>query len=97
MEKQLRFVTKEEAHKLIDQMPGDSVLIMAYNNSIGISDMGKQIKKRRGKGYVDKSKTLVLVENRPIMMLNLHDRFIKDFSGYDREDIVRSIMLARLE
>lgn len=97
MEKQLRFVSKEEAHKLIDEMPGSGVLIMTYDNSIGISDHGKYIKKKRGKGYIDKSKTVVLVENRPIMMLNLHDKFIKDFSGYNGENIVRSIMLAKLE
>lgn len=27
MEKQLRFVSKEEAHKLIDEMPGDGILV----------------------------------------------------------------------
>lgn len=97
MEKQLRFVSKEEAHSLIDEMPGRNVLIMTYDNSIGISDHGKYIKKKRSKGYIDKSRTVVLIENRPIMMLNLHDKFIKDFSEYNRENIVISIMLARLE
>lgn len=97
MGKQLRFVSKEEAHKLIDEMPGDNVLIMSYNSDFGISDNGKYVKKKKSKRYVDKSKTVVLVDSRPILFLNLHDQFIKDFSGYNRENIVRSIMLAKLE
>lgn len=97
MEKQLRFVSKEEAHKLINEMPGDGVLIITYDKSIGISNCGKHINKRRSNKYVNKSKTLVLVDSRPILMLNLHDKFIKDFSGYNRENIVKSIMLAKLE
>ena len=51
MEKQLKFVGKEEAHKLIDKMPGDSVLILKYNNIIGMSDRGKYVKKKRSKKY----------------------------------------------
>lgn len=97
MGKQLRFVSKEEAHQLIDEMPGDCVLVMGYNNIIGMSDRGRYIKKKRSKKYVDKSETLVLVDSRPILTLNLHDKIIKDFSGYNREDIARTIMLAKLE
>lgn len=97
MEKQLKFVDKEEAHKLIDKMPGDSVLILTYDNVIGMSDLGKYVKKKKGKKYVDKSNTLVLVDSRPILTLNLHDRIIKDLSGYSRENVVKSIMLAKIE
>lgn len=89
MGKQLRMISKEEAHKLIDEIPGDEVLILMYENAIGISDHGQYIKKKRGKKYVDKSKSLGLVDNRPVMMLNLHDKLIQDFSGYNKEDIVR--------
>lgn len=97
MEKQLRLVSKEEAHKLIDESPGNSVLILTYDNIVGISDKGKHIKKKRSKKYVDKSETLVLVDTRPILTINLHDKFIRDLSEYNRENIVRSIMLAKLE
>ena len=97
MEQQLRFVSKEEAHRLIDDIPGEGVLIMTYNKMIGISDQGRYIKKKRSKKYVDKSTTLVLVDSRPILTLNLHNKIINDFSGYNREDIVRSIMLEKLE
>lgn len=98
MEKQLRFVSKEDAHKLIDKIPGKGVLIMTYDSSVGISDKGKYIKKKKSKRYVDASKTLVLVDSRPVMMLNLHDRLIQDLAaGYNREGIIRSIMLVELE
>lgn len=97
MEKQLRFVSKEEARKLIDEFPGDCVLILTYNKVFGISDQGKYIKKKKSKKYVDKSETLVLIDSRPILTLNLHDKTIKDLFQYNRENIARSIMLAKLE
>ena len=97
MEGQLRFVSKEEAHKLIDESPGNNVLILTYDRIIGISDQGKHVKKKRSKKYVDKSETLVLIDTRPILTINLHDKIIKDLSNYNRENRVKSIMLARLE
>lgn len=97
MEKQLRFVSKEEAHKLIDESPGDSVLILTYNNIFGMSDQGKRIKKKKSRRYVDKSETLVLIDSRPVLTINLHDKIIRNFDEYSRENIVRSIMLAKLE
>lgn len=97
MEKHLRFISKEEVHKLIDESPGDCVLVLTYDNTIGISKLGKKVKKRKSKKIVDKSKTLVLVDSRPILAINLHDKIIRDFSEYNKENIVRSIMLAKLE
>lgn len=97
MEKQLRFVSKEEAHKLIDEVPGNGVLVLTYDNMVGISDKGRYIKKRKSKRLVDKSVTLVLTDSRPVVTLNLHDKIIRDFSGYDRENIVKTIMLTQLE
>lgn len=97
MERRLRFASKEEAHKLIDEMPGDYILVMTYDNSIGISNRGEFVNKKRSKKYVDNSKTLVVVDSRPIITLNLHNKSIKDLSGYYKEDIAKSIMLAKLK
>lgn len=97
MEMQLRFVSKEEAHQLIDSIPGNGVLIMTYDNDNGISNQGRYVRKKKGKKYVDKSNTLVLVDSRPILSLNLHNKIIKDLSTYKEENIVKSIMLAKLE
>ena len=97
MEEQLRLVSKEEAHKLIDEAPGNVVLILTYSNAIGISDHGRYVKKRKSKKIIDKSITLVLADSRTVVTLNLHNRIIKDLSGYNRENIVKTIMLAKLE
>lgn len=97
MENQLRFVSKEEAHKLIDEAPGNRIMVLSYDNVIGISDNGKYIKKKKSKRFVDKSETLVLADTTPIMVLNLHDKFINDFSDYNKEKLSKSILLAKLE
>ena len=97
MEMQLRFVSKEEAHQLIDSISGNGVLIMTYDATDKISDHGKYVKKKKGKKYVNKSKTLVLVDSKPILALNMHNKTIKYLSTYNGENIVRSIMLAKLE
>lgn len=97
MERQLRFVSKEEAHKLIDEAPGNEVLILTYNNVVGISNHGQYVKKRKSKKMIDKSTTLVLADSKPIVTLNLHDNIIKDFSEYNRKSIIKTIMLAKLE
>ena len=92
---QLKFITKEEAHKLIDEMPGTRIMMLTYNSNIGISEDGRYIKKKCGKKYTDKAKVLVLEEYSPVRMLNLHDKFFSDFSDYKKEDKVRSILLTR--
>lgn len=97
MGKQLRFVSKEEAHKLINEMPGDNVLVMTYDSFIGISNKGKYVKKKKSEKYIDKSKTLVLIDSSPILALNLHDKIIRDLSKYNKENITKSIMLVKLE
>lgn len=94
---QLRFVTKEEAHRLIDETPGTGVMILTYDNSVGISDSGKFIRKKRGKKMVDKASVLVLAESNPVITLNLHGKYFSDFSRYDKENIDKSILLAKLE
>lgn len=94
---QLKFITKEEAHKLIDEMPGEFIMMLTYDSKIGISSTGKYIKKKNGKKYTDKANVLVLEEYSPIRMLNLHDKLFCDLSNYKKEDIVRSILLTKLE
>lgn len=94
---QLKFMSKEEAHKLIDEIPGKEILIIKYNGILGISDHGKLTKKRKGKKYIDKSSVVVLVQNNPVTTLNLHKKFFTDFSNYERENVVRAILLPKLE
>ncbi len=96
METQLSFMTKEEAHQLIDSMPGDGVFVLTYSENVGKSDNGKYIKKRKGNKLVDKAKVVVLSQSK-ITTLNLHDIFFNDFEEYKREGTVKTIMIPQLE
>jgi len=90
-------ISKEEAHRLIDEIPGNSIMVLTYNRKVGISDNGKYIKKKKGKILVDKASVLVLAEKNPILTLNLHNKCIVDFSCYNKEKIDRSILFPKLE
>lgn len=96
METQLKLVTKEEAHKLIDSIQGDSIFILTYDEKMGISDNGRVIKKKKSKKFVDKANGLVLSQS-IITTLNLHENFLKDIENYKRNGIVRTIMIPQLK
>ena len=97
METQFKFVSNKYAHDLIDKMPGDKVLVLTYKEKTGISDYGKRVKKKKGKKLVDKANVIVLAENDPVMTLNLHNKIFNDLSRNNRDDIVKSIVLVKLE
>ena len=93
---QLSFISKEDAHKIIDSMPGNGIFVLTYNEKSGMSDNGKYIKKKNGNKMVDKAKVVVLSESQ-ITTLNLHDVFFNSFEEYKREGIVKTIMIPKLE
>lgn len=96
MEKQLSFMTKEDAHKYIDSIPGDGVFVLTYSEKTGKSDNGKYIKKKKGNKLIDKAKVVVLSESQ-ITTLNLHDVFFNSFEEYKREGTIRTILFPQLE
>ena len=100
METQLSFMTKEDAHKYIDSIPGDGVFVLTYSEKTGKSDNGKYIKKKKGNKYVDKAKTVVLSKSK-ITTLNLHDKFFNNFEEckgeYLKDGIVRTIMIPQIQ
>ena len=96
MEKQLSFMTKEDAHKYIESIPGDGVFVLTYSEKTGKSDNGKYIKKKKGNKLVDKAKVVVLSESQ-ITTLNLHDVFFNSFEEYKREGTIRTILFPQLE
>lgn len=93
----LLIVTKEEARRMIDESPGNTVLVLQYDSSYGISDHGQRIKKKKGKQMVDRSSVVVLSQSNPVTMLNLHKDFFSKLDNYKMEGIVRSIMIPKLE
>lgn len=96
MKTQLSFMTKEEAHELIDSMPGDGIFVLTYSEKAGKSDNGKYVRKKKGNKLVDRAKVVVLSKSK-ITTVNLHDVFFNNFEEYKREGTIRTIILPQLE
>ncbi len=56
MEMQLKRVTKEELHRMIDEVPEDELMVLTYKKNIGISDNGKLLKKKKTKKDMEETK-----------------------------------------
>lgn len=95
METQLRHVTKEELHKMIDEIPEDELMVLTYKKEKGVSDKGKMIKKKKTKMLVDKATILILTETKPIRKVDLEGNF--GWLNVNRENIIKSILLPQLE
>lgn len=95
MATQFRVVTKAEAHKLIDDVPGDMVMILTLDKLIGISDNGRYIKKHKGKRIINKASTITLSTSFPIATLDLCN--LKDLFGRIDGRISKSILLADIK
>ena len=96
METQLKFVSKEEAHRIIDSIEGNGIFVLTYNSNKGISDNGKFIKKKKTKKLVDKATLLILTESNPIRKVDLEGNFGL-FKTINRENIIKTILLPQLE
>ena len=95
MDTQLKYVTKEELHKMIDEMPGDELMVLTYKKDTGISDNGKMVKKKKTKVYVDKATIIVMSESNPIRKVDLEGNFFK--IPYMNNSIIKTILLPQLE
>lgn len=93
----LKFISKMEAHKIIDMVPGNVVMLIQYDETIGISGFGERIKKKKGKKYIDKSALVTLSQENPITILNLYEKYFCDFSAYRGNNKMKSILLPKLE
>ena len=96
MDTQLKYVTKEELHKMIDEMPGEEIMVLTYKKDAGISDNGKMLKKKKTKKLVDKATLLILTESNPIRKVDLEGNFGL-FKTINRENIIKTILLPQLE
>ncbi len=95
MEVQRRYMTKEELHRMIDEIPEEELVVLTYRKDIGISDNGKMLKKKKTKILVDKSSVIILTETKPIRKVDLEGNFYK--LPIIRENIIKSILLPQLE
>ena len=96
METQLKYVTKEELHKMIDEMPEEKLMVLTYKKDIGISDNGKMLKKKKTKKLVDKATLLIMTESNPIRKVDLEGDF-GFFKTINRENIIKTILFPQLE
>ena len=96
MDTQLKYVTKEELHKMIDEMPEEEIMVLTYKKDAGISDNGKMLKKKKTKKLVDKATLLILTESNPIRKVDLEGNFGL-FKTINRENIIKTILLPQLE
>ena len=96
MEMQLKHVTKEELHKMIDEIPEEKLMVLTYRKDTGISDNGEMLKKKKTKGYVDKATIIVMSESKPITKVDLEGNF-GAFKYLNRNNIVKTILFPQLE
>ena len=96
METQLKYVTKEELHKMIDEMPEEKLMVLTYKKDIGISDNGKMLTKKKTKRYVDKATIIVMAESKPITKVDLEGNF-GVYKYLNRNNIVKTILFPQLE
>ena len=92
---QLRYATKEELHKMIDEIPEEEIMVLTYKKDNGISDNGKMLKKNKTKKLVDKATILILSDQNPIRKIDLEGNF--GWLNINRDNIVKSILLPQLE
>lgn len=96
MKTQLRHVSREELHKMIDEVPEDELMVLTYKKDEGISDNGKRIKKKKTKVFVNKATIIVLTENKPIRRVDLEGNFCK-IPIMNKGNIIKTILLPQLE
>lgn len=96
MDSNIRYVSKDELHKMIDEIPDDEFMVLTYKKNVGISDTGKKIKKKKTKILIDRATILVLTDSKPIRKVDLEG----DFSLlpiFNKGNIVKSILFPKLE
>ena len=97
MEMRLKYVTKEQAHKMIDEVEGDTIFVLSYNKDKGISNNGKHICKKKGKNVINKSDEIELFETELTKTLSLYKTSNGWFDIFNRDNIVKMILLPKLE
>ena len=95
MKMQLRYISKQELHKMIDEIPEEKLMVLTYKKDIGISDNGKMLKKKKTKKLVDKATLLIMTESNPIRKVDLEGNF--GLFDINRENIVKTILFPQLE
>ena len=92
----LKYISKEELHKMIDEIPEEKLIVLTYKKDIGISDNGEMLKKKKTKKLVNDATLLILTESNPIRKVDLEGNFGL-FKTINRENIIKTILFPQLE
>ena len=94
MEMQLKRVTKEELHKMIDEVQEEELMVLTFRKDTGISDNGKMLKKKKTKMLVDRATILMLSEQVPIKKVDLEGDF-GIFRNINNGNVIKTILFPR--
>ena len=94
MEMQVKRVTKEELHRMIDEVPEDELIVLTYRKDTGISDNGKMLKKKKTKILVNRATILILSEQNPIKKVDLEGDF-GIFKNINNGNVIKTILFPR--
>ena len=94
MDSQIKYISKEELHKMIDEFPEGEFMVMTYDKDKGISDNGKMVNKNKTKILANKSTLIILTDGKPVKKVDLEG----DFGGlFNKRNIIKSILIPQLE
>lgn len=93
---QPKYMTKEELHKLVDELPEDKVMVITYNKDSGVSDNGRMTSKNKTRKYINQANIIILIDGKIIKRIDLEGNF-HNFPSISRENIIKSILLPQLE
>ena len=94
MEMQVKRVTTEELHRMIDEVPEDELIVLTYRKDTGISDNGKMLKKKKTKTLVNRATILILSEQNPIKKVDLEGDF-GIFRNINKGNVIKTILFPR--
>lgn len=93
MEKRI-VINKEEAIKIINSMPQDTVFLLTIDLSEEkVSDCGQLVNKQKGEKIIKESKTRIFSGNQYTSQIDLYNVFQPDIYNIKPKGIMKTILL----
>lgn len=90
----VKCISKKMAKKMIDEAPGDTIMILTYDNEIGLSIGNEIAYKAKGKKLVNSAEILMLNNSDFFDTIMLHG--IKNILAQPTDVISKSILLSKM-
>ena len=90
-----RYMSKEELHLMIDELPNEEVMVITYREDTGISDNGKFLGKKKTKNLANKANVIIITESKPTRKVDLKGDF--GIFPMNKTKIIKSILIPKLE